>query len=174
MRASKCITMGSSTEKADIRRGCQVQFSSFLDRCEHYDLDFDPKMLSTQQKGHAQHARGESHKSKARAPSARAAGVKVSEVWDRPAGSRLVSSWCGLVSSQQSSLVAYPCMRDRRRRPRWLRQGGCARQGEKYATRPISELDVSTWEVRAQPAAARLPPTQAALSCAMPPRAACR
>ncbi len=46
----------------------QVQFGSFLDRCEHYDLDFDPKLLSA--KGHG---RGESHKSKARAQLARPA-----------------------------------------------------------------------------------------------------
>ncbi len=80
---------GGLDEKRVYRRGCQVQFSSFLDRCEHYDLDFDPKMLSTQQKGHAQHARGESHKSKARAPSARAAGVKVLEVLGPPCTLRI-------------------------------------------------------------------------------------
>ncbi|KAK9837425.1 hypothetical protein WJX81_001540 [Elliptochloris bilobata] len=73
----------------------QVQFGSFLDRCEHYDMDFDPKMLS--QKGHG---RNESHKSK----------------------------------------------------------------GEKYATRPISELDVSTWE-RQGTSYVKLPSTYPVLRC---------
>ena len=43
--------------------GPQVQFGSFLDRCEHFDLDFDPKLLSQKMHGHG---RNDSHKSKAR------------------------------------------------------------------------------------------------------------
>ena len=102
----------------------QMGFNEFLHRCEMLDFDFDPKL--------AQHGRmhtRDMHKLKARCFLLHACRVPIVAPLRRAASQdarcRASCALCELMGKHGSSLA----------------------QGDKYASRPVSELDVSTWEV---------------------------
>lgn len=101
--------------------GAQMGFNEFLHRCELLDFDFDPKLVAQGR----MHTR-DMHKLKVRRcpdPTAICSvGADIQRSWLCPP---LIAG-----ATVNMSLL-------------WL----CPAQGDKYASRPVSELDVSGWEV---------------------------